>query len=104
MTTVFDSSDFVFTFVGDIELDDLKKYIELYLGSLPAINRTEKYKKAPICNGKSNFTEKNIEKSAIGDYVFSSKFQNTPKDRAVIYLSEIILNKLMFDEIRENQN
>ena len=100
----FDSSDFVFTFVGDIELDDLKKYIELYLGSLPAINRTEKYKKTPICNGKSTFLyKKNIEKSASGDYVFSSKFQNTPKDRAAIYLSEIILNKLMFDEIRENR-
>jgi len=101
----FDSNDFVFTFVGDIELDDLKKYAEFYLGSLPNKNRTEKYKNnAPICNGKSNFkVKKNIEKNAIGNYIFNSKFQNTPKDRGVIYLSELILNKLIFEEIRENQ-
>ena len=59
---------------------------------------------APICNGKSNFLyKKNVEKSAKGDYVFNSKFQNTPKERVVIHLSKLILDKLIFEEIRENQ-
>ena len=101
----FDSSDFVFTFVGDIELENFKRYVELYLGSLPNKKRLEKFKNnAPICNGKSNFLyKKNVEKSAKGDYVFNSKFQNTPKERAVIHLSKLILDKLIFEEIRENQ-
>ena len=101
----FDSSDFVFTFVGDIELENFKRYVELYLGSLPNKKRLEKYKNnTPICNGKSNFQyKKNVEKSVRGDYIFNSKFQNTPKERVVIYLSKLILNKLIFEEIRENQ-
>ena len=38
-----DSSDFVFTFVGDFSIDEMKPYIEKYLGSLPSINRKENY-------------------------------------------------------------
>lgn len=37
-----DASQFVFTFVGNINLDTLKPLVEEYIGSLPALHRKEK--------------------------------------------------------------
>ena len=100
-----DSSDFVFSFVGDFEIDDMKSYIQKYLGSLPNINRKESYiDNNIILNGQSTFeVKKNTEENASVRYVFSSKYRNLAKNRATIYLANIILNKFLNEEIREKQ-
>jgi zinc protease len=36
-----DASDFVFIFVGNLEMDSMRKLVTTYLGSLPALNRNE---------------------------------------------------------------
>ena len=38
-----DASDFTFVFVGNINLEEFKPLVETYLGSLPSINRNEKF-------------------------------------------------------------
>ena len=100
-----DSSDFVFSFVGDFEIDDMKSYIQKYLGSLPSINRKESYiDNNIILNGQSTFeVKKNTEENASTRYVFSSKYRNLAKNRATIYLANIILNQFLNEEIREKQ-
>ena len=100
-----DSSDFVFTFVGDFEIEDMKPYIQKYLGSLPNINRKESYiDNNIIFNGRSIFeVKKNTENNASVSYVFSSKYTNLAQNRATIYLADIILNRLLDEEIREKQ-
>jgi len=100
-----DSSDFVFTFVGDFEIEDMKPYIQKYLGSLPNINRKESYiDNNIILNGRSTFeVKKNTENSASVRYVFSSKYTNLAKNRATIYLANSILDRLLNEEIREKQ-
>ena len=100
-----DSSDFVFTFVGDFEIEDMKPYIQKYLGSLPNINRKESYiDNNIILNGRSTFeVKKNTENSASVSYVFSSKYTNLAKNRATIYLANSILDRLLNEEIREKQ-
>ena len=100
-----DSSDFVFTFVGDFEIEDMKPYIQKYLGSLPNINRKESYiDNNIILNGRSIFeVKKNTENNASVSYVFSSKYTNLAQNRATIYLADIILNRLLDEEIREKQ-
>ena len=100
-----DSSDFVFSFVGDFEIDDIKSYIQKYLGSLPNINRKESYiDNNIILNGRSTFeVKKNTEENASVRYVFSSKYRNLAKNRATIYLADNILNRLLDEEIREKQ-
>ena len=100
-----DSSDFVFSFVGDFEIDDMKFYIQKYLGNLPNINRKESYiDNNIILNGRSTFeVKKNTEENASVRYVFSSKYRNLAKNRATIYLANIILNKFLNEEIREKQ-
>ena len=100
-----DSSDFVFTFVGDFEIEDMKLYIQKYLGSLPNINRKESYiDNNIILNGRSTFeVKKNTENSASVSYVFSSKYTNLAKNRVTIHLANSILNRLLNEEIREKQ-
>ncbi len=100
-----DSSDFVFTFVGDFEIKTMKSYVQKYLGSLPNINRKESYvDNNVILNGNGTFELiKNTEKNAIARYIFSSSHTNLPEHRATIYLANIILNRLLKEEIRGNQ-
>jgi zinc protease len=39
-----DASDFTFVIIGNVKTEALKPLVELYLGSLPSIKRTEKWK------------------------------------------------------------
>ena len=100
-----DASDFVFTFVGDFELDNILPYVQKYLGNLPTTNRTENYIDNKVYyNGRTKFEEKNnSEDQASVRYVFSANYENLVKNRAIIYLSNIILNKFLNKEIREKQ-
>ena len=100
-----DASDFVFTFVGDFEFDNILPHIQRYLGNLPTINRTESYIDNKVYyNGRGKFEEKNNnENQASVRYVFSANYENLAKNRAIIYLSNIILNKFLNQEIREKQ-
>ena len=96
------SSDFVFTFVGDFEIEKIKPYIQKYLGNLPSIDRKESYiDNNIIFNGSGTFElKKNTEKNAVARYIFSSPYINLPKNRATIYLANIILNRILKEEIR----
>ena len=100
-----DSSDFVFTFVGDFEIETMKSHVQKYLGNLPNIDRKESYiDNNIILNGSDSFEfKKNTEKSAVARYIFSSPYINLPKNRATIYLANIILNRLLNEEIRGSQ-
>ena len=100
-----DSSDFVFTFVGDYEIENMKSYVQKYLGSLPSIHRKESYiDNNIILNGNTTFEfKKNSEKNAVAKYIFSSPYIDLPKNRATIYLSNLILNRFLKEEIRGNQ-
>jgi zinc protease len=96
------SSNFVFTFVGDFEIEKIKPYIQKYLGNLPSIDRKESYiDNNIIFNGSGTFElKKNTEKNAVARYIFSSPYINLPKNRATIYLANIILNRILKEEIR----
>ena len=100
-----DANDFVFTFVGDFEFDNILPHIQKYLGNLPTINRTESYIDNKVYyNGRGKFEEKNNnENQASVRYVFSANYENLAKNRAIINLSNIILNKFLNQEIREKQ-
>tara|TARA_B100000767_G_scaffold137173_1_gene129854 strand:- start:205 stop:2997 length:2793 start_codon:yes stop_codon:yes gene_type:complete len=100
-----DSSDFVFTFVGDFEIETMKSHVQKYLGNLPNVARKESYiDNNIILNGSGSFEfQKNTEKNAVARYIFSSPYINMPKNRATIYLANIILNRLLNEEIRGSQ-
>lgn len=102
-----DSSDFVFTFVGDFSIDEMKPYIEKYLGSLPSIKRKENYidHNIRIENKfkKIEVTENSEEKS-VNYRFYSHKFKNNIKNRTKLYILENVLKRILREEIRERKN
>ena len=57
------AGDFIFFFVGNLNLEDSKPLFETYLGSLPNTNRQENWKDVGIRPPKSPVDEKIIRKS-----------------------------------------
>ncbi len=102
-----DSSDFVFTFVGDFLIDEMRPYIEKYLGSLPSINRKENYIDRNVrIENKSKYIEvrENSEKKSTNYRIYSQRFENIIKNRTTLYVMENILNRILREEIRKKQN
>jgi len=102
-----DASDFVFTFVGDFKVNEMKPYIEKYLGSLPSINRQESFidHKVRIEDQKKNIIVKeNSENKSTNYRIYNNSFKNNIKNRSTLYVLENILNRILHEKIRENQN
>tara|TARA_Y100000294_G_C8561065_1_gene339078 strand:- start:39 stop:2885 length:2847 start_codon:yes stop_codon:yes gene_type:complete len=102
-----DSSDFVFTFVGDFSINKMKPYIEKYLGSLPSINRKESYVDHNVrLENKFKKIEisENSENKSINYRFYTNKFNNNIKNRTKLYIFEKILYRTIREEIREKQN
>ncbi|TAE18922.1 MAG: insulinase family protein [Bacteroidetes bacterium] len=55
------ASDFVFTFVGNIDIEKVRPLLETYIGSLPTQNKKEKYKDLGI-RPPQGFLEKEVKK------------------------------------------
>ena len=102
-----DSSDFVFTFVGDFSIDEMKPYIEKYLGSLPSINRKENYIDHNVrIENKSKYIEvmENLEEKSVNYRIYNQRFENIIKNRTTLYVLANVLNRILYEEIREKQN
>ena len=102
-----DSSDFVFTFVGDFSIDEMKPYIEKYLGSLPSINRKENYIDHNVrIENKSRYIEvmENLEEKSVNYRIYNQRFENIIKNRTTLYVLGNVLNRILREEIREKQN
>jgi len=82
-----DASDFTFIVVGSFDLPTIKPLVERYLGSLPALHRTEAGRdvgiRPPQGVVEKQITKGRAPKSQVG-IVFSGPFQNNPHDRLVI--------------------
>ncbi|MEO5509179.1 MAG: insulinase family protein [Longimicrobiales bacterium] len=79
-----DASDFTFVFTGNIDLATFKPLVERFIGSLPALNRNEKWKD----NGSSYPTgviekvvRKGKEPKAETLIMFTGPFVSTPQSR-----------------------
>ena len=99
-----DASDFTFLFVGSFEVEQMKKYIQTYLGNLPATNRKENYQdvKARFAPGviDSVITRGAAPKSII-DVTFHGDFEYSPKNRYEFNSMLSILRILLREQLRE---
>jgi zinc protease len=102
-----DSSDFIFTFVGDFSIDEMKPYIEKYLGSLPNINRNENFIDHNVRKeNKSQYIEvrENSEEKSINYRIYTHEIKNNIKNRTALYILKNALDRILYEEIRENRN
>ncbi len=89
-----DASGFTFVFVGSINPEDLKPLVEKYLGSLPSLNKKEKWKDVGTRypNGKVEKTvKKGVEPKATVMLRFNTAFEYNRNNRnEVAALSKLI--------------
>ena len=102
-----DGSDFTFTFVGDFKVDEFKKLITKYLGSLPNLGRKEGYVDDGVRVEKDLVKYEvfeNLEDQSKSIRSYNKDFDYNVKNRFIIYSMENILRRMLHEEIREKQN
>jgi zinc protease len=102
-----DASDFTFYFVGNISGEELKPYVERYIGSLPSDRRTEQWIDRGI-NEPEGKLEKQIPlklevpKSTVA-LAFITAMEYTPSNLVALRIIEGILDLRFVESIREEQ-
>lgn len=104
-----DASDFVFTFVGNIEKDSMIPMMEQYLASLPSLNRTEagdvnnipKLRKG-IYTNHFNRTMETPKASILN--LYSGNLQYEEKSRLTASIVKQILDLVYNEKIREKES
>ena len=102
-----DGGDFTFTFVGDFKVDELKKLITKYLGSLPTLGRKETYVDDGVRVEKELVKYEvfeNLEEQSKNIRAYNKAFDYNVKNRFIIFSTTEILKRMLHEEIREKQN
>ena len=102
-----EAGDFTFLFVGNINLEEAKPFIETYLGGLPTINRKENFKdiKMDIQKGAhKNVFEKQMETPKATVFsVISGNCKFTPKNNLLMSMFSQIMDMVYIETIREKE-
>ncbi|MDR1223326.1 MAG: insulinase family protein [Tannerella sp.] len=104
-----DASDFVFTFVGNVEMDSLRPLLEQYLAALPSLNRKEKADESQVTlfrKGKvtCRFSrELETPKSAVG-LMYTGTMPYNLKNAVTVQLLSNILDLVYMEKVREDES
>ncbi|MDR2149105.1 MAG: insulinase family protein, partial [Tannerella sp.] len=104
-----DASDFLFTFVGNVNLDTIRPYLEQYLAVLPSLNRTEKADESavtPFEKGKlsRHFTRKMETPKTSVSLVYSGEMPYNLKNAILSELLNKILELVYTEKVREDES
>lgn len=101
-----DASDFTFTFVGNFEIDKIKPLLTKYLGSLPALNRNEKWKDFGIRYPNKKIVkkfEKGIENKSSVYMIFPGEFIWSDKNELDVETAASLLREKLLKQLREEE-
>ncbi|MFN3851345.1 MAG: M16 family metallopeptidase [Spirosomataceae bacterium] len=102
-----DASDFIFTFVGNINPETAKPLLEKYIGGLPSIKRKETFKDLKIYPPKGKVSKtiyKGTEnKASVTLYLGGALEYNKDNSQQISALGEILQLKLI-DRLREEES
>lgn len=102
-----DASDFTFTFVGNINLEEAKPLIEQYLGSLPSINRKETFADVKLIARKGTYKNKFIKEQenpkASNVVYYHGTCPYTVKNTVLMSMTHQILNLIYTEKVREDE-
>jgi zinc protease len=102
-----DASDFTFVFVGNVDLEQIKPYIELYLASLPSIKRKETFRDINmlIRQGiyKNEFIKEQETAKASNFILYSGKCDYTLEENIQMNALDQILDIVYTEKVREEE-
>lgn len=101
------AADFTFIFVGNFDVPQMTKYVEQYIGSLPAVGKKEK----PANDGKSivsglvrkEFKQKNESKLAMLGMVWSGKLPYTLENIIKVNIAGQLMANQLLNSVREDE-
>jgi zinc protease len=100
-----DASDFVFTFVGNVDMQKVRPLLEMYIASLPTKNKPEKFKDLGIRPPKG-FLEKEFKKGQDPKsqvrMEFTSDFKNLKDEVALRAFGDLLRIKIT-ENLREEK-
>ena len=104
-----DASDFVFTFVGNIEIEKIKPLIEQYLATLPALYRKEQpdeQQVTPIHKGivTKHFTKKLEAPKSLIHLMYSGEMKYNLNNIIKAQVLNEILESVLYEKIRDKEN
>ena len=102
-----DASDFIFTFVGNVDTDAIKPLIEQYLATLPSLGRKEpKGREDVYAHMQKGITEKRFARSMetpkasiVG--IYSGQLDFTPENMTLLTALKQILDIVYVEKVRE---
>ena len=100
-----DASDFIFVFVGNLDLEVIEPLATQYLASLPSLGRQESWKDIGIRPPKGvvkKAINKGIEPQSQAAIVFTGPFEYTQANRNAIRAMGLILQTRLRNKIRED--
>jgi zinc protease len=102
-----DAGDFVFTFVGNVDLATLKPLVEQYLASLPSAKRKETYRDIHMDIQKGqvkNYFDKDMKVQKTSVYTFySGALDYTPENLFKMSILNQVLSIIYTETIREEE-
>ena len=104
-----DASDFVFTFVGNVDKDSIRPLLEQYLAALPSLNRKEKADEkqvTPFAKGKikKHFPKKlETPKSTVG-LMYTGQMPYNLKNHIITQVLGNILDLVYIEKVREEES
>jgi zinc protease len=100
-----DASDFIFVFVGNLDLKAVESLVARYLASLPSLDRQETWKDVGIRPPKGvvqKTIEKGVEPQSQAAIVFTGPFEYSQANRNAIRAMGIVLETRLRNKIRED--
>jgi zinc protease len=99
-----DAGDFIFLFIGNLDLAAMKPLVERYVASLPALNRKETWRNVginPPVGVVQKEVRKGMEPKSQTALVFSGTFQYDQTHRTAIRALGLILDSKLREIVRE---
>lgn len=101
------AADFVFTFVGNFKVEEIKPLLELYLGSLPSADRKEDFKDLGLEPVKGALTKKvfkGLEDKASVSLVYHGNYNYSNKENLQLDALKAILEIKIIERLREKES
>ncbi len=101
-----DADDFTFIFVGDFDVDVVKEYAQIYLGTLPALPGSESWQDRTPDRPDGMIEEavyKGQEERSIVQILFSGPAESSPDTTLRMSALEGMLDILLREELREKR-
>ncbi|RAV29486.1 hypothetical protein DN748_08280 [Sinomicrobium soli] len=101
------AEDFTFVFVGDYDLKNVIPIINLYLGSLPNFNKSNKMNaevQRIAIHGPKTVKVKEDYDGALVEMCFTKSIQHTVQNETKFKILATILNRIIFNRLRSDDN